>query len=478
MRKLLRHPRRNSLKRVKEAVERAVAEERRPVTPEEGSRTAFPPAFYVDADEKGRWSLWRVVGQLRRDRPDAYNLYVGERILRDLIVDLVAEIHVERAEPLDFERLANELVRIANERSHWLLAIPLANVLPPQAYVPLDDAAAVGLTVQERDWQRWGSEPFDAFTIFNHLKDRLTAGVRWRPEGTRLGPLDTRRTAVLYLVEDGTQTMALSVGRTRARLILALWCLLSQPTHEELWPALAEWEPRPYLNNVIDHKLYEPGQWMPKQRVHGRSITEYREYTLPDDIDLLTAAVRITRAAPSHLSARAIASAAWALNIAERDPNDLERTDELLHLAVAVEALCDTGEAEGGGAKRWARLTERYGVWRELRRFYEQKELEELKDLTQDLRNITAHGSDDVLVNLGYPEASIRPMMGDRELTGQQLAVARAAAAKPVLRHAVREVTARLAREVVDRDFDDDWYRSDVLGLRGQRVRTGRAVAK
>jgi hypothetical protein len=136
-----------------------------------------------------------------------------------------------------------------------------------------------------------------------------------------------------------------------------------------------------------------------------------------------------------------------------------------------------TGDAEGGGAKRWARLTERYGVWRQLRRFYEQKELEELKELTQDLRNITAHGSDDVLVNLGYPEASIRPMMGDRELTGQQLAVARAAAAKPVLRHAVREVTLRLAREVVDRNFDDDWYRSDVLGLRGQRARTGSAVA-
>lgn len=452
----------DALKSAKRAVERAVEEERRPPTEEEGGRTALPVVAYVDADEKGSRALWRVVSRLRRDHPGIYNQFVGERVLRDLVVDLLAEIHLERGEPLDFERLAKELERAARERSHWLVAVPLANALLPKPYVELDEAAAVGLTLQDRNWDRMGPEPFDAFTIFNHLRDRLSPDVRWRREDSRLGPLDTRRTAILYLVEEGTQTMALSVARTRARLILALWCLFTRPSHEELWPSLAEWEPRPYLNHVIDHKLYEPGQWMSRERVHGRSVTEYREYALADNEALLRDAVRITRAAPSHLSARAIASSAWALNIAERDPNDLERTDELLHLVAAVEALCDTGQAEGGGGGRWARLTERYGVWRELRSSYDQKELEELKRLTHDLRNIAAHGSDDVVVNLGYPAASVRPMKGDRELTGEQLALARTSAATPVLRYAVREVALRLAHGVLERGFDDAWYLSEV----------------
>lgn len=450
------------LKPVKEAVERAVEEQRRPPTEEEGGKTAMPVVMYIDADEKGSRALWRVVSQLRRDEAGVYNRFVGERVLRDLVVDLVVDLHVERAEALDFQRLVKELERAAEERSRWLLAVPLANVMPPQPYVALDEQAALGLTLQDRNWDRMGAEPFDAFTIFHHLQDRLSPDVRWRREDTRLGPLDTRRTAILYLVEDGTQTMALSVGRSRARLVLALWCLLSPPSHEELWPALAEWEPRPYLNHVIDHKLFDPGTWMSRERVHGRSVTEYGEYALPDDEELLRAALRIARAAPSQISARAIASAAWALNVAERDPNDLERTDELLHLVGAVEALCDTGQAEGGSAKRWARLTERCGVWRDLRPFYDQKELEELKRLTLDLRNITAHGSDDVLVNLGYPAESVRPMKGDRVLTGEQLALARASAASPVLRHAVRQVTVRLAREVLARDFDDAWYLGEV----------------
>ncbi len=34
---------------------------------------------------------------------------------------------------------------------------------------------------------------------------------------------------------------------------------------------------------------------------------------------------------------------------------------------------------------------------------YGQRELNEAKQLTRDLRTITQHGSDDILVNLGYP---------------------------------------------------------------------------
>lgn len=63
-----------------------------------------------------------------------------------------------------------------------------------------------------------------------------------------------------------------------------------------------------------------------------RSIFEYREYVVPGDFVLVSAAVRFTRLATDCLSARAVASAAWAvLSVAEREPNDLEGTDQLLH---------------------------------------------------------------------------------------------------------------------------------------------------
>src|SRR5438270_2718412 len=101
------------------------------------------------------------------------------------------------------------------------------------------------MTLQDRDW-RFGSErPLDPFEIHRHLGDRIAAGVRWRRDDQAFGPLDTRRTAVLYLVQPGTQAMALSVATSRARYALAMWSLLRPPQQGEIHPALADWEPRP-----------------------------------------------------------------------------------------------------------------------------------------------------------------------------------------------------------------------------------------
>ena len=151
--------------------------------------------------------------------------------------------------------------------------------------------------------------------------------------------------------------------------------------------------------------------------------------------------------------------AAWNLYLVEREPRDFERTDELLLLSSAIESLCDLGQgASDGSERRWARITERLGLWRDLRASYDQRELEDAKQLVRDIRNISAHGSDSVLVNLGYPRKKRRALPGGREVSGHELALARAAAALPVLRHAVRGVAARSADELVDRDFDDAWF--------------------
>lgn len=451
---------RDDLRSAKAAVERAVAEQRRPPTEDEGVKAVLPVVVYVDDNAQDMKALWRVVSLLRRHEPHVYNRFVGEGVLRNLIVDVIVDIHIERKEQLDLHRLVTELNRIADERSRWLVAVPLTNVLPPKPYVELDEGAAIGMTIQEKDRGRESPRPFSGFSMFHHLHDHLTHDVRWWPSDSRRGALDTRRTAIIYLIEDGTQTAAATVARSRARMVLALWCLMSRPNGEELWPSIGDWLPRPYVNEAMDHKLYEPDEWMSKERVQGRSSIEYREYGLPDDEDLLRSAVRFTRKTPGCLSARAITSAAWSLHVAEREPNDLERTDQLLHLVRAIQALCDTGQPDDAASKRWAGLTERLGVWRGLRASYEQKELEEVKRLAHNLRDLAAHSSDDVLVNLGYPAAASRELTRQRLLTGDQLALARSVAAVPVLRHAVREVTLQLAKDAIDHDFDEAWWLS------------------
>jgi hypothetical protein len=225
-----------------------------------------------------------------------------------------------------------------------------------------------------------------------------------------------------------------------------------------------------------DHKLYEPGQWMTKNRVQGRTVSEYQPYELPADDDLLGAPFAAFAVAAERRSARALLSAAHSLYLAEREPNDLERTDRVLHLYAAVEALCDPGQSlparlpaltrlwrrvrpgRPERENRWGRITERYGIWRDLRSSYGQRELADAQRLTRDLRNLAAHSADAVLANLGFPTTATRAIGGTRVVTGEQLALARAATALPVLRSAVHATATRLLRGALDHGFDDGWW--------------------
>jgi hypothetical protein len=132
----------------------------------------------------------------------------------------------------------------------------------------------------------------------------------------------------------------------------------------------------------------------------------------------------------------------------------------LVHLRTAIEAICDVSHDSNDSAeKRWARITNRFGIWNEMQGIYGGRELRDAQRLARDLRNITQHGSDDILVNLGYPPEAVRPLKDGRRLTGEQLGLAQAAATVPVLRHAVREVVSRLATDGVENGWDDDRFR-------------------
>ena len=453
----LRMPSVPNLRALNAAVRRAKADRYRPPQPEEPPRTLFPLVEYLD--EPGERVTWRVVGELRKHEPALYNRFLGERYLRDVVVEIVAE----QDSPVDFPSLVRELEHRADEAGEWLIAVPLANFLVPGGYLCIEEGlAALRMSVQDPDWQPSGnSDPdVDPFALFHDLKDHMNEGVRWHHEGYPWGRLDTRMTARLFLVQQGTETAALSVAMTKARLALAIWCLLDPPNASTLWPTTGEWQPRPCIRDDVVYKLYERGQWIGSARTLGRRSYQLGEYTVTDQREKLKAPFEMMRLAETMVAPRAVASAAWALQLAEREPSDQERTDSLVHLRSAIEAICDTGTGPTrAGERRWARITERFGIWKAMRGTYGQRELEEAKQLARDLRNISQHGSDDILVNLGYPPEAIRPMQDGRSLTGEQLGLARAAASYPVLHRAVREVVRRVALDGITNGWDDKRFR-------------------
>jgi hypothetical protein len=459
-----------TLDRLKAVVDTARGEQRRPLKPGEESRPLYPLQAYVD--EGGMREVWKTISNLRQRERTLADRFLNDHNLANLVIEQVVDLdHVPT-----WRELCAALAQAEDDRSEWLVSVPLANLMPPAPYVELDAQAGMGLASQERVWSRAGGDPMDPRAIFNHLGDRVSIFPRWRPADAYGGPLDTRRTGALFLVERGTWEIALSVARTRARYALAVWCLLRPPEARELWPTLAEWVPQPYLHDAIDHKLYEPQQWIGKARVRGRMVTEYRPYELPDDDELLRAPFKALAYAEQRRSARCLLAAAHSLYVAGRQPSDLERTDRLLHIYAAIEALCDSGPTPQRSrgrlgrllrslrreyterANRWGRVTERYGIWRELRGVYAQRELNEAQRLTRDLRNLAAHSADAVLVNLGYPTGTTRRMGGSRVVSGEDLALARAATALPVIAGGVHAATVRLLRGAMANEWNDAWY--------------------
>ncbi len=226
------------------------------------------------------------------------------RHLRDLIVDIAAD----QPAPIDFSILVQELERRADAAGEWLVAVPMANLLAPGGYLCIQQGvAALQMSVQDPNWQMWGSDDpaRDPFALFHDLNDKLDEGVRWhRQDHPHTGRLDTRMTAKMFIVQRGTDTAALSVAVTKAGLALAIWCLLDPPGPMKLWPATAQWQPRPYIYDNVVYKLHEPGQWIGKARTQGRRSFHLGEYTITTDAARLKAPFEMMRLAESMAAPR------------------------------------------------------------------------------------------------------------------------------------------------------------------------------
>jgi len=442
----------DSLQELEAGLQRAQTE--RDAPPPAGEvKQVLPLAAYLD--EQAVAARWQIVSQLRQDHRRLYNRFGNERFLAETITDLVDRTEGE----VGWKALLDELERFVDESSEWLVAIPLANATT-QGYAEISDRVGLAEVQQAEDWDRNSGSPVDRMTIFAHLNDHIGQTARWHRPDTHTGPLDGRRTAELVMVEQGAEPVALSVARTKARYALGLWCLLVPPDWRQLWPALADWEPRPYMERGIARKPYEPGKWTGGSQAHGRHITHYQEYEIPRRPDILRAPFEaMERAGENGLAARASLSAAWSLYVSERLPGDLERTDRLMHVLAAIDALCDVGEGPTGrGAARWERLTQRLKVWEQIESSYSRQEIQDAKSLTRDLRNVATHGSDDTLVNLGYPPELIRLLPGHRQRSGEELSLAQTAAVLPVISTAVQLAAKRVAQQGIESGWDDDAF--------------------
>jgi hypothetical protein len=268
---------------------------------------------------------------------------------------------------------------------------------------------------------------------------------------------------VIFQVLEGVETTALDLAAARAYYALAVWTLLKPPTRQELWPTVATWEPRPFRRQDLKHKLYEPGKWTGRESDRGRNIVQSAEYQLPIDPTTLSAPFRALNLAPGNAAARAVLSAAWALHLVERTPNDLQRTDEILNLSIGIDALCDLGTNLSASFRRWESITARYGVWESLHDVNTPAEIDQAKELARDLRNIATHGGDSVLINLGYPREEVRRLLHRPSRTGAELSIARVDKTLPMIRFAVRSVMERLVKDLIERDWDVNYFRQQFV---------------
>jgi hypothetical protein len=441
---------------LKEAIARAKTQMAAP--PEKGEiKRVLPLIEYLD--DAGRKAKWRVVSEIRFREKDLYNRFGNEPLLADAVVQLVAESGGQ----IGWAGLLASLEQFLDESSDWIIAIPLSNA-KTTGYTPITERVGLAEVLQDRDWDRDTEPPVSRREIFEHLGDFIDVGGRWYREDSYVGSLDSRRTAAFVFREEGAEPLALGVARTKARYALAMWCLLAPPEWRELWPSLADWEPRPHIEHGVKRKAYEEGRWAGvRSRVKGAGITHYQEYEVPRRPEFLRAPFdALARVGENCLAARAALSAAWSLYVAERVPADLERTDRLMLVSAAIDALCDLGEGPTGEAdRRWARFTERHGIWREMREIYLQDEIEEAKGLARDLRNIATHGSDDTLLNLGYPPDQVRPLRGASQRTGHELSLAEAAIVFPVIATAVRRAARLVALQGIESNWDDRVFREN-----------------
>lgn len=443
------------LRLLKAAIDSAVVKSRMP--PEAGM-TSWPFTFPQQHLTRDEWLLLvSVVRYIRTHHRQVFKLYLYERTMIDLVVAYVQDL--KRAPTM--KQIVAELKRKAGAKTRWLVEVPLFNVLPPTEAVPLGRGAMLITADPRRDRKRWGRHFRDPWAVRRHFDDELTGHSRWllSPRDDR-EDVDTRQTASLLLVEEGTAELAISQAETRAKYALAMWCLLAPPTRTKswrpIWPTAGSWAPAPYLELGPIHKAYAPGRF-PSTGRKGASISEYGAYRLTKSQNYLLAPFEAMHKAQSgNDCALALLSACRSLSLVAAFPSDLERTERVMHLWAAREALSERGRrGQGNPYQRWDRLVANLRLRGSLtRRGYVRSEVDEALEALHSLRNLATHKADDVLVNLNFPD-HLTTQLRRATVGSNEVALSMIVAHLPVLYAAVRTAAVSLTRQAIAANWDE-----------------------
>ena len=379
--------------------------------PFEPGETERPMEHFEQHLPEEGWKLgWSIVGALRRDHADLFALYDESELLGQAM-DIIQSCDT----PPSLEDLAVALRSAGTDTREWLTQIPLANVVMDRPWAPAGTTAAVLRAVdtaadgEAADDETVNEDAAKAkFGVHGHLGDHLQGVSRTvrRASGIQT---DTRRTASLLIVEDGPERMAYERARAKAHYAVATWSVLAPPARGELLPDVSIWSPQPYLLYTSPRKPLEKEQWIPKEQATFGRYREFSPYKLPADAIL---------AAPfeafEHLDrrcAQALLSATAACFAAGR-ASRLLLSERVRQVRAAVEILSDPGPGQRGARERWEILTGRLGVWDRITevRSLSEEDLRDLQTRLVNARNISTHGADVSLIDLGW-RGGDRPLM-------------------------------------------------------------------
>lgn len=443
------------LRRLHELVHAAQAVVQRPF--EEGE-TSRPIEFFTDHLPDEGWLLgWILVTAIRAENPELFTFYDEQR-LHQAALDCV----LEAPSPLSLnEIVAAVRAEAESETGDWLVSIPIANASLDRPWAPAGPTAALQRTHGWRQPTTTQQEETDGeedvsggFGVYGHLGDRLSPDVRM----FSLAPdtvIDTKRLVTLLVIESGARPMAVQQARAKAHYAIATWSVLSPPERWHLLPDLATWSPRPDTHHELEHKRLEPGEWIGKERTHGRALRQYAPYQLPDDETLAAPFEAFARL--DKRAAQALLTSTAAYYAAARGSRS-QLSAQVREVRRSIECLCEPvpGSKTGSPRKRWKRLSQRCDVWKRVAeaRAYTPQSIGELQSRLVNARNIGTHGADAALLDLGWT-AGDRPLLGGKVAEDTDLSLAALNRDLSPALFAVGEALRAVWQKMREADFDE-----------------------
>jgi hypothetical protein len=417
--------------------------------PPGGSKPILPLTDYFELETHAL--LRQVVREIRRGHPAVFANY-AEATMAWLVVEELAA----RDEVPSLEQVAHWVGdRVEQDQGPWLISTPLSNITLAEAAAGLCDGAVIWRAHLSDDWldDPWTNPEDDSeFLVFELLGDRVRRPTRWRKllEAERL---DSRIGATVLSIETGTIAIALARARAKVRYAIAVWAIVAPPDPGHALPELGLWVPPPWVEIREPHKRLEVGKWLPNEPSSNGSIRRYEPYAAPG-VEALAVPFDAIKNAEKR-SAQALLSASLSLLQASRGSR-FTLSERLRFFQAAVDALCEPPAGQGGVLGRWGCIAQCYGVWEHLRGYgYVQSEVEEAQARLYQARNISTHGRDAVLIDLGYPSDVVRALRKG-EMAGADLAVSGLESDLTPLVMAVRHVLRALWDELPNSGWDDE----------------------